>query len=650
MTVKKLKLSLLFFSFKFQHNTKVHTANKTVEVQKKQSRTDKHNMCGISAIVSKKQGVFNFLFGCLEKLQNRGYDSAGICGISSTKKIVIRKHASDDASTALQKLKVDGEHAFNTCSIGIAHTRWATHGEVNDTNSHPHICYRNKIALVHNGIIENYASIKQDLQSKGVCFKSATDSEVVVNLISYLNVKLPLPKAIKRALEMLEGTWAFAIISVDCDKLYFTRHGSPLLLAQTDDEIVVTSETAGLMTKDQRYSKYSNVVEDKLYQMSANCTLDCETKELHYQATDVSPYPYQHWTLKEINEQVHLNKTLVFGSRICSDGTIRVGGLDDNYNSLVKCKNIILLGCGTSYHAGLIGQYFFRRYCPQLNAICLNAAEFDTDTIQENKRMETAVVMISQSGETRDLIKCLEICKAQDVLTIGVVNVVESYIARETTCGVYCHAGREVAVASTKSFTAQVLVLVMITLWFNSKLDENNIHQRKELVQSLEDFMNKTEEILDMLQNNVDYYNILRELDTPSMFILGPKGKDMAIALEGSLKIKEIAYVHCEGTYTGSLKHGPLALITNGIPVLCLLSDKSDYASVCNAMEEIRCRNGKPILIGNHECADIPIPTNNEFGFLWNNMALQVIAYKLSLRKGINPDMPRNLAKVVTVG
>lgn len=594
--------------------------------------------------------MFQFLFGCLERLQNRGYDSAGICGITSTKKLTVRKHASDEASSALSKLKVYGEHAFDSCSIGIAHTRWATHGEVTDTNSHPHVCYRNKIALVHNGIIENYMSIKQDLQSKGIPFKSATDSEVVVNLISYFNTTMTLAKAIKAALELLEGTWAFAIISVDCDKLYFTRHGSSLLLAQTEDEIVVTSETAGLITSNHKYSKYSNVVEDRLYQVSAQSSLDCVTKELQFQATDVTPFPYQHWTLKEINEQVQLNKTLVFGGRIGLDGTVRLGGLDSKQNSLLKCKNIILLGCGTSYHAGLIGQHFLRKYCQQLNTICLNAAEFDTDTIQVSKRSETAVVMISQSGETRDLIKCLEICKSQNVLTIGVVNVVESLIARETTCGVYCHAGREVAVASTKSFTAQVLVLVMITLWFNSKLDSENTHQRREMISALEDFMNETEEVLMKLQNKVDYYNLLKDLDTSSMFILGPKGKDVAIALEGALKIKEINYIHCEGTYTGSLKHGPLALITNRLPVLCLLSDKADYASVCNAMEEIRCRNGRPILIGNHECADIAIPTNNEFGFLWNNMALQLIAYKMSIKKGINPDMPRNLAKVVTVG
>lgn len=607
-------------------------------------------MCGISAIISKKQGVFNVLFNCLEKLQNRGYDSAGICGITASKKMIVRKHASDHATTALQKLKFDGEYAFDTCSVGIAHTRWATHGEVNDVNSHPHICYRNKIALVHNGIIENYMYIKQDLQSKGITFKSATDSEVVVNLISYFNVKMPLVCAIQKALEKLEGTWAFAIISTDCDMLYFTRHGSPLLLAQTPDEVIVTSEVAGLMTKDHKYSKYVNVLEDRLYQMSATCKIDCEFKELQYQSTDVSPYPYDHWTLKEINEQANLDKTLLFGGRVCLDGTIRLGGLDEQHERLSKCKTVLLIGCGTSFHAGLVGQHFMKKYCPKIHSVCLNAAEFDVDTIQECQRNETAVVMISQSGETRDLIKCLEICNAQNILTIGVVNAVESYIARETTCGVYCHAGREVAVASTKSFTAQVLVLVMISLWFNSKLDKDNTYQRKLLISALEDFMSNTEKVLDRLQNTIDFYNILKDVDTPSMFVLGPKGKDMAIALEAALKIKEIAYVHCEGTYTGSLKHGPLALITNNLPVLCLLSDKADYASVCNAMEEIRCRNGKPILIGNHECADIPIETNNELGFLWNNMALQLIAYKLSIKKGINPDMPRNLAKVVTVG
>lgn len=607
-------------------------------------------MCGISAIVSKNPGIFQFLFGCLENLQNRGYDSAGICGVNKNKRMVLKKHASEDHMTALQKLKRDGEHVFNDCFIGIAHTRWSTHGDVSDTNSHPHVCYRNKIALVHNGIIENYATIKADLVSKGIPFKSATDSEVAVNLISYYNETLPLPKAIKKALRILEGTWAFAIISTDCDKLYFTRHGSPLVFAQTENEVVLSSEVAGLITKDKRYSQYSIVPEDKLLQMSVHSKIDCVTQELQHQNMVVSPHPYPHWTLKEINEQVNLDNTLMFGGRLCPDGTVRLGGLDSHSNILEKCKEVIILGCGTSFHAGLIGQYFFKKYCHHLHTTCMNAAEFDTDTIQYDKRKETVVIMISQSGETRDLIKCLEICKAQDVITVGVVNVVESFIARETTCGVYCHAGREVAVASTKSFTAQVLVLTMIALWFNNRHDVFDSYKRQLLISQLQDFLKETERVLDMLQNKIDYHNYLKELDTQSMFILGTKGKDAAVAMEGALKIKEITYVHCEGTYTGSLKHGPLALITNRLPVICLLSDKSDYPLVCNAMEEIRCRNGRPILIGNHELADIPIETNNEFGFLWNNMALQLIAYKLSIRRGINPDMPRNLAKVVTVG
>lgn len=607
-------------------------------------------MCGISAIISKNQGVFQFLFGCLERLQNRGYDSAGICGIGTKKELVIKKHASDKVNTALEKLQKDEPNVFDECFMGIAHTRWATHGEVNDVNSHPHICYRNKIALVHNGIIENYAMLKQELESKGITFRSATDSEVVVNLISYYNTQMSFSKAIKKAIQMLEGTWAFAIISIECDKLYFTRHGSPLIMVQTEDDVIITSEVAGLITKELKYTKYSNIPEDKLFKMTPYCRLDCETKELHFQATDVSPYPYPHWTLKEINEQAKMDKTVIFGGRIGNDKTIRLNELDEHIDTLMKCENIIILGCGTSYHAGIIGQQFLKKLCPNVTSICMNAAEFDMDTIQKNKRHNTAVILVSQSGETRDLIKCLEICKYQNVFTIGVVNVVESLIARETNCRLYCHAGREVAVASTKSFTAQVLVLVMIALWFNSKLHPDNAYQRRMLIASLEIFINQTQNVLDMLQNEVDYHTLLNNLDASSMFILGPKGNDMAIALEGSLKIKEISYVHCEGTYTASLKHGPLALITNNLPVICLLSDRNDYPTVSNAMEEIRCRNGKPILIGNHELADIKIQTNNEFTFLWNNMALQIIAYKLSIKRGINPDMPRNLAKVVTVG
>ena len=606
-------------------------------------------MCGITAIVSKNDGVFGFLFQSLQNLQNRGYDSAGIAGINSYNEMVVYKHATDSSANALEKLQ-HSEPKFRDCAIGIAHTRWATHGEANDTNSHPHVCYRNKIALVHNGIIENYMTLKNDLISKGISFSSDTDSEVVVNLISYYNTTMPLFKSIKKAVELLQGTWALAIISVESKMLYYTRHGSPLIMVKTDNEIVITSEVSGLYTKNQAYTRYAPVMEGKLYQMKPDSIVDCEMKDIQFNMCDVTPYPFDHWTIKEINEQKEVvHRALNFGARLQQDGRIHLGGLDDNAERLSQCTNIILLGCGTSYHAGLVGEHFFKKYCRKLNVRCLNAAEFDEDTVSDYER--TAVVFLSQSGETRDLIKCLSICNKCDIMSIGVVNVVDSYIARESVCGVYCNAGREVGVASTKNFTAQVLVLIMIVLWFHQQ-HESNVPDRKVreyLIQELLAFATKTRTVLDNLIN-LNYTKFSKVLHKPSMFVLGTKGKDTAIALEASLKIKEICYVHCEGTYTAGLKHGPLALITEKLPVICLISENAEWPSISNAMEEIKSRNGTTFLIGNHPTADICIDEDNEFGFLWNNMALQLIAYHLSVYKGINPDMPRNLAKVVTVG
>lgn len=607
-------------------------------------------MCGITAIVSKNEGVFAFLFQSLQNLQNRGYDSAGIAGISAYNELIVHKRATDASASALDKLKKEGQNAFHTCSVGIAHTRWATHGEANDVNSHPHVCYRNKIALVHNGIIENYSTLKKDLIAKGINFRNDTDSEVVVNLISYYNTTMPLFKSIKKAVKILQGTWALAIISVDSKMLYFTRHGSPLIMVKTDTEIVITSEVSGLYTQNMHFTRYAPVIEGKLYQMTPDSLVDCEMKDIQFSKCDVTPYPYDHWTMKEINEQKEVvHRALNFGARLQPDGRIHLGGMDDNYERLSQCNDVILLGCGTSFHAGLVGEHFFKKYCRKLNVRCLNAAEFDEDTVKDYEK--TVVIFLSQSGETRDLIKCLNVCNKCDIMTIGVVNVIDSYIAREVMCGVYCNAGREVGVASTKSFTAQVLVLLLIVLWFHQH-KENHISDTKvraHLVQELLAFAAKTASVLDKLLG-LNYNNFIKILNKPSMFILGTKGKDTAIAHEASLKIKEICYVHCEGTYTAGLKHGPLALITNSLPVVCLISNMAEWDGISNAMEEIKSRNGKTFLIGNHPSADILIDEENEFSFLWNNMALQLIAYHLSVHKGINPDLPRNLAKVVTVG
>ena len=607
-------------------------------------------MCGITCIVSRQQGIFDFLFQSLENIQNRGFDSCGIAGVNSEQEIVVIKKANDDESTSLEKLKREDTSVFDTCCIGIAHTRWATHGVSSEVNSHPHVCYRNKIALVHNGIIENYAILKKDLESKGIVFKSATDTEVIVNLISFFNETLPLMKSIKRAIKLLEGTWAIGLIHSESSMLYFTRHGSPLVMCKSDNDIVITSEVSGFYTKDKRYSSYSVVPEGKLFQMTADSHIDCEMQDINFNITDVTPYPYPHWTLKEINEQAHIDRTLNFGGRITYDDKIRLGGLDNNINRLSKCKHLFILGCGTSHHAGLVGESYFKKLCKKMNVRCMNAAEFDHETITSHFD-ETAVLFLSQSGETRDLIKCLEMCKKLDVTTIGVVNVVDSLIARETDCGVYCHAGREVAVASTKSFTAQSMVMVLIALWFHQQqhTDDFDVDTRKHYISQLREFAAETKSVLEKLQK-ISYNEIVEKLSKQSMFILGSRGKETAIAYESALKVKEICYIHCEATYSGSLKHGPLALITPNLPVVCLISNQNDWSSICNCMEEIKSRNGTTFLIGNHPTADICIPTQNEFGFMWNNIALQLIAYHISVSKRINPDMPRSLAKVVTVG
>lgn len=608
-------------------------------------------MCGISAIISSNGHVFDFLFSSLQNLQNRGYDSAGICGITNDNQFIMNKRASSSKETALQKLSKERTSLFDQCFIGIAHTRWATHGEKNDVNSHPHLCYRGKIALVHNGIIENYSVLKSYLINKGIEFKSQTDSEVIVNLISYYNTSMSLFDAVQKTCSIMEGTWALAIISMECDHIYFTRCGSPLIIAKTEHDIILTSESAGLYTPHKKITCYSVVKENLVYKMTLSSTLDCEAISVQQNDTMCfSPYPYKHWTLKEIHEQKDaVQRAIHFGGRFLNDYTVKLGGLQCNELQLRKCKHAIIIGCGTSFHSGIVGAHFLKQLKVFTTVTCMNAAEFDMDTVQYEHE-STVAIFLSQSGETRDLIQCLNICKKQSINTIGVVNVVDSYIARETDCGVYLNAGREVGVASTKSFTSQVVVLSLIALWFHQYVHPSEYDIRGDFIKDLKQFTEQTESIIEHINSfNIKDF-VSKYVHHSSMFVLGTKGKDTAVALEGALKIKEICYVHCEGMNTSSLKHGPLAMIQNDTPVVYVISNDVDAASVFNSVEEVKSRKGNPIIIGNHANATFPILTSNRFGFLWNNIVLQIIAYNLSVAKGINPDMPRNLAKVVTVG
>jgi glucosamine--fructose-6-phosphate aminotransferase (isomerizing) len=607
-------------------------------------------MCGISAIISRESSyVYPFLVNSLKNLQNRGYDSAGICAVNNKNEFELFKKASTNEKTAIELIEEVGDTLFNKCSIGIAHTRWATHGSKTDINSHPHVCYQNKIAIVHNGIVENYDIIKAFLVSKGVEFKSDCDSEAIANLISFYHNDNSIIESMNKACKDLQGTWAIALISKEDNALYFTRHGSPLLLCKTKDHVVVTSEVCGLYTANETFTTYVPVKEGIIYKMDLDTKLHMPKRNVSFINMETSPHPYKHWTLKEIFYQANSVQTAInYGGRFIENSGIKLGGLEGYEDKLLDCDNVILLGCGTSYHSCLVGYEFFDNFRIFQSVKCMDASEFDENTIRPDDK-NTLVIMVSQSGETKDLHKCLAICKKNEkVMTLGIVNVVDSMIARETHCGVYLNAGREVGVASTKSFTSQVIALVLISLWYHQHKHPFKKDIREYYIDNLKEFTTTTHKILAYL-DEFDFETLVENMVQKSMFILGTKGKEFAIALEGSLKVKEISYIHCEGYFTSSLKHGPLALIEKDTPVIHLISNKNQYEMISNSMAQVTSRHGNAVLIGNHPNATIPIETDNEFGFLWNNIALQLLAYYLSVKQNINPDMPRNLAKVVTV-
>lgn len=600
-------------------------------------------MCGITAILSKSD-AFSFLFNSLTSLQNRGYDSAGVCCIDPNNEFRVHKKASQKNASALDLLKME-QDMFAQCHIGIAHTRWATHGEKNDTNAHPHICYRDTIALVHNGIIDNYNEIKDFLRTHGIECKSATDSEVVVNLISHFNTSQDMQAAIQSACGMLHGTWALVILNKYENTIYATRHSAPLIMAICDDKIILTSETCGFINEADHYMP---IKEGEVYSIQKDfAPTNMTKKQLSYTNIELSPYPFSHWTLKEIHEQANTVKTAMnMGDRFDGTSRVKLGGLEHMKDELLECKSAYILGCGTSFYSGQIGEFLMNKLGVFDKVRCVDAAEFDTEWIKRGEK--TLIIMVSQSGETKDLHKCIEMIRDNpDVVTLGVINVVDSLISQETDCGVYVNAGREVGVASTKSFTSQVLIQTLITLWFHQYRFPELEQVRKEYIRDMKHFVADTETVLEQL-SKVDFKTIATEMINTSLFVLGT-GVNVPVANEGALKIKELSYIHAEGYSYSSLKHGPLALIDRGTPAIFLISNKNHTHKLNNSMMEVKSRLGRTFVIGNQEDADVPILSDNHFAFLWNNIAVQMIAFNIALAKGNDPDMPRNLAKVVTV-
>jgi glucosamine--fructose-6-phosphate aminotransferase (isomerizing) len=605
-------------------------------------------MCGIVGYLG-SLNYKDYILSGLKLLQNRGYDSVGIC-CNYNNELQVIKYASANTHDSLEKLEnsITNLNYTSTCAIG--HTRWATHGGKTDINAHPHYDNKERIAIVHNGIIENFQDIKSKLVNKGYFFKSQTDTEVIAVLIGYhLDNNFTTEQAIKNAVEELRGTWALVVMHREYpNKLWITRNGSPLLLGMDDEYIMVVSEQIAFSNYIKKYIILEN---HDLIEITKKDTITYTENINRYNIQKIKndtqiellPSGYSHWMFKEIMEQPDaILRAINNGGRIESNSSVKLGGLESNKDILMKLNHIVILGCGTSYHSGLWSSEIFKKLNIFDTVSVYDGADFNVKDIP--KSGETGVILLSQSGETKDLHRCIQIAKNNNLVTIGVVNVIDSLIARECNCGVYLNAGREVAVASTKSFTNQCIVLTLIAVWFSQNRKTNNELR----LQIINDLHYLSFQIKNITSNINSVMSIVENIKySKTMFLLG-KGKEEAIAKEGALKIKEVAYIHAEGYSSSALKHGPFALIEDKTPIIIFDVDDEHRDKNRNAYEEIKARNAYVVRISDVE-GELVIERNKTFGGLLANVYIQLISYYVALEKGNNPDYPRNLAKVVTV-
>jgi glucosamine--fructose-6-phosphate aminotransferase (isomerizing) len=616
-------------------------------------------MCGIVGYIG-KNNCKKILIDGLKKIQNRGYDSVGI-SLLKNNKINTYKFASTHTNDSLSLLE---EHVLNNnidSCVGIGHTRWATHGRKSDLNAHPHTDNLNRISIVHNGIIENYLELKNNLIKDGYSFKTETDTEVIAVLISkYLDKENSIDVSIQKCISELRGSWALCIMFNENPKsMWLTRNGSPLLLGIESDYAMVSSENSGFNNHIKKYIVIDNNDIIKVTYNNNKLEYSCDIKHFKSNnriaiADNILPDKYDHWMLKEIMEQpLCINRALNNGGRISGNTTVKLGGLETFKNQLECVEHLILLGCGTSYHAGIWSLNQFKQYDIFNTVSCFDGAEFNILDIP--KKGKTAVILLSQSGETKDLHRCIDIAKSYDLITIGVVNVHDSMIARETDCGVYLNAGRENAVASTKSFTNQCIVLSMIAIWF-SQVKGTYINKRQQVLKDLMKLEFNTKTTIENVEKQIKC--IVENISLGSLFVLG-KGECEAIAKEGALKIKEVSYLHAEGYSSSALKHGPFALIQHKTPIIIIDICKKYHHKNLNACNETLSRGSLNIIItndntlyANHNIPEeniITIENNETYNSLIANICIQLISYYLSIKFNYNPDFPRNLAKVVTV-
>ena len=622
-------------------------------------------MCGIVAYVGRKIAQPLLIEG-LKRLEYRGYDSAGIAVIDEKGQLHIRR--------AVGRISVLEDNLNNgsplpSGKIGMAHTRWATHGAPTEANAHPHTSDDGRIALVHNGIIENYVVLKKFLTDKGHTFHSQTDTEVLAMLIGdvYADLKrrnhLPagvslLQRAVQAALHEVEGTYGIAVACKDePDTLVVARKGSPLIIGIGADEYVVASDASAIVEHTTQVVYLNDnemaVLKPESFRTTTidDIAVSPVVSELENKLEEYELGDYEHYMLKEIFEQPTSVRNCLRGRIDTREGRIVLGGVSDLSRELVKARRIVLTGQGTAWHAGLVGDYMLEDIA-KVPAECTYASEFRyrNPIVEEG----TVLIAISQSGETADTLAALREAKDKGAMALGVVNVVGSTIARETDAGIYLHAGPEIGVASTKAFTCQCTVLAMLSL-FIGRRKLTSQQQTQELIEALDGISDRMKKVLEQSGQIAEYAR--KFSDRENWLFLG-RGYHYPIALEGALKLKEISYIHAEGMPAAEMKHGPIALISKGMPVVFIATQGSQYDKVVSNIEEVRARGGEVIVVATEGDTQMErysdhivyVPhTLEPLQPLLTVVPLQLLAYHAAVARGCNVDKPRNLAKSVTV-
>tara|TARA_R110002124_G_scaffold45693_1_gene137924 strand:+ start:26916 stop:28748 length:1833 start_codon:yes stop_codon:yes gene_type:complete len=609
-------------------------------------------MCGIVGYIGEKKASDVIIKG-LKRLEYRGYDSAGIAFLNGS--LEIKKCKGKVAK--LEAMIDESDQA----TLGIGHTRWATHGEPNDVNSHPHTSNSGKLALVHNGIIENYNSLKKILEKQGHTFYSETDTEILAKLIEELYSKYPddFKKSVQLALAQVEGTYGVAIIHSDLpDQIIVARKGSPLLIGVGEGEMLIASDASAVAEYTDQVVYLDDgemaVIKKDGYKVLTldNDSLVKEVHELAISLEEIEKGGFDFFMLKEIFEQPKAISDCLRGRLDSKNGTITLGGLKDVMEQIASAKRLVIAACGTSWHSGIVGEYLFESLAKvPVEVEYASELRYKESLIGEGDVM----IVISQSGETADTLAALRQAQNNGALVIGVVNVVGSSIARETDAGVYIHAGPEIGVASTKAFTAQVTVLTLIAIQLAQYKKTISDEKAKSLIEELSRIPEKMQQVLDKSSELKEVSDLFSY--APNFLYLG-RSLGFPVALEGALKLKEISYIHAEGYPAAEMKHGPIALIDDMMPVVVIAGTYHTNDKMVSNIEEVRARKGRIISIiteGNEEvenlsefCFSVP-ETMDELSPLLTVIPLQILSYNIAVNRGCDVDQPRNLAKSVTV-